>query len=29
MPRSKKVILLGDNIDSVVPGDEVEIVGIY
>lgn len=29
MPRSKKVILLSDNIESVVPGDEVEVVGIY
>ncbi len=29
MPRSKEVILLGDNIDSARPGDEVEIIGIY
>lgn len=29
VPRSKEVILLGDNIDIARPGDEIEIVGIY
>jgi DNA replication licensing factor MCM2 len=29
VPRHKDVILLGDNIDSAKPGDEVEVVGIY
>jgi DNA replication licensing factor MCM2 len=29
VPRSKDVVLLGDNIDAARPGDEVEIVGIY
>lgn len=29
MPRSKKILLIGDNIEAVVPGDEVEVVGVY
>ena len=29
VPRSKDVVLLGDNIDGARPGEEVEIVGIY
>ena len=29
VPRSKEVILLGDNIDIARPGDEIEIIGIY
>lgn len=29
VPRSKEVILLGDNIDKARPGDEVEITGIF
>ncbi len=29
VPRYKQVILLGDNVDKVKPGDEVNIVGIY
>lgn len=29
VPRSKEVILLGDNIDKAKPGDEVEIIGVY
>jgi DNA replication licensing factor MCM2 len=29
VPRSKEIVLLGDNIDIARPGDEVEVVGIY
>jgi DNA replication licensing factor MCM2 len=29
VPRSKEVILLGDNIDSARPGDEIDLTGIY
>lgn len=29
VPRHKDVILLGDNIDTARPGDEVEISGVY
>ena len=29
VPRQKDIILLGDNIDSARPGDEVQITGIY
>lgn len=29
LPRSKEVILLHDLIDTVRPGEEVEITGIY
>lgn len=29
VPRHKDVVLLGDNIDSVRPGDEVDITGIF
>lgn len=29
VPRHKDVILLGDNIDTARPGDEIEVVGIY
>jgi len=29
MPRSKEVILTGDQVDSVRPGDEVQLTGIF
>eukprot|EP00916_Digyalum_oweni_P003537 GHVL01006361.1.p1 GENE.GHVL01006361.1~~GHVL01006361.1.p1 ORF type:complete len:890 (+),score=173.34 GHVL01006361.1:21-2690(+) len=29
VPRSKEAILTGDLVDSVKPGDEVELIGIY
>jgi DNA replication licensing factor MCM2 len=29
IPRSKEVILFGDNIDIARPGDYIEIIGIY
>mmetsp|Transcript_74412 Transcript_74412/g.215674 ORF Transcript_74412/g.215674 Transcript_74412/m.215674 type:complete len:890 (-) Transcript_74412:195-2864(-) len=29
MPRSKEVILTGDQVDSVRPGDELQLTGIY
>jgi len=29
IPRSKEVILTGDNVDSVKPGEEVEIIGVF
>jgi DNA replication licensing factor MCM2 len=29
IPRSKEAILVGDNIDRVKPGDEVEVTGIF
>ena len=29
MPRSKEVIITGDLVDSVRPGDQVEVVGIF
>merc|ERR1712048_117428 len=29
MPRSKEVILYGDQVDTVRPGDEISLVGIY
>ena len=29
IPRSKEIVLIGDNIDVVRPGDEVDITGIY
>lgn len=29
VPRSIEIILLGDNIDSCKPGDDLEVTGIY
>ena len=29
IPRSKEAVLVGDNIDRVKPGDEVEVTGIF
>ena len=29
VPRGKEVVIFGDNIDKVKPGDEVEAVGIF
>lgn len=29
MPRSKEVILTGDQVDSVRPGDELQLTGVY
>ena len=29
VPRSIEIVLLGDNIDSCKPGDEIEVIGVY
>jgi len=29
MPRSKEIILTGDQVDSIRPGDELQVTGIY
>ena len=29
VPRGKEAVLFGDNIDTVKPGDEVDVIGIF
>ena len=29
IPRTKEVLLFGDNVDQIKPGEEVEVIGIY
>ena len=29
IPRSKEIVVFGDNIDQARPGDEVEVIGIF
>lgn len=29
IPRTKEVLLVGDNVDVTKPGEEIEVIGIY